>query len=81
MPDGTEEEQEVLRRDVGGDLQKTFLAVGKGVSKDLFNLESLASSLDAASSKIWRDFWWLLFHMIISPSFLKCFHCLKILFK
>lgn len=50
-PRSTEEDQEVLRRDVSGDMQKTLLVTGKRVSTDLFNLDSLAASLDATSSK------------------------------
>ncbi|KAJ6654715.1 hypothetical protein lerEdw1_006578 [Lerista edwardsae] len=49
-PQRTEEDQEVLRRDVNGDLQKTLPVTGTRVSKDLFNLDSLAASLDAMSS-------------------------------
>ncbi|XP_062979177.1 separin [Elgaria multicarinata webbii] len=45
-----EDDQEVLRRDVSGDLQEMFLAAEKRGSEDPFNLRTLASSLDAPAT-------------------------------
>ncbi|XP_053153378.1 separin isoform X2 [Hemicordylus capensis] len=52
---GTEEDQEVLRRDIGSDLRETFLTAENRGSKDPFDLHALASSLDTDSTTLSMD--------------------------
>ncbi|XP_060108172.1 separin [Heteronotia binoei] len=54
-PNGTEEDQEVLRHDAGADLQETFQASEKRNLTDPFDLHVLSSALDVAANSFSVD--------------------------